>query len=151
MIRNEHHAFNHLSIPSLSMVQPWRYTTRACGALQHTVFILSLEGRNLPLYLQMNPFAMLQIRCNNWQSKELNVYELYFCVMLTEMQLFEVSGRFNKENQIISEVKHVNEKCWEIIPFVVIWMKVLGAYLPRLWVLCVQMCLTEDDVAWVWV
>lgn len=106
MIRNEHHALNHLPIPSLLMVQPWRCTTRACAALQHMVFILSLEGRNLPLYLQMNPFAMLQIWGNNRQSKELNVYELCFCVVLTEMQLFAVSGRCKKIKQIISEVKH---------------------------------------------
>lgn len=50
--------------------------------------------------------------------------------MVTEVQLFEVSVRCEREKKTILELKCPNEKCSNISPCVVTWIKVLAAYLP---------------------
>lgn len=64
-------------------------------------FILKKKGLYIPAALQMNPFSSLQIQDNIWQSKEeLNVSELSFSVLVTEVQLFEVSASCMREKKI---------------------------------------------------
>lgn len=72
------------------------------AVLQQTLFILSFRGRDSPWYtcstLQRNPFSTLQVQDNIWQSnEELNLSELSFSVLVTEVQLFEISARCVRE------------------------------------------------------
>lgn len=73
----------------------WQCCSKHC-------FILSFRGRDSPWYtcstLQRNPFSTLQVQDNIWQSKEeLNLSELSLSVLVTEVQLFEISARCVRE------------------------------------------------------